>query len=174
MHRLQVEASFLTHGSWPHLASRFVRSLGSKPLSSAEEATVRNWLLGEEGAAFFDQPATDQRHGYQSASHVAQHFPERRDLIRAALLHDLGKRHSQLNVIGRSLITGLAKVGLRRLFESKGGRADLYLRHGELAADELSDLGTEPLVVAFARSHHADRPIEIEASSWEILVAADR
>ncbi|HJU50696.1 MAG TPA: hypothetical protein VJ815_00045, partial [Acidimicrobiia bacterium] len=83
---------------------------------------------------------------------MAARLPDRRELIRAALLHDLGKRHSGLGVFGRSVVTGLAKVGLRRLVDRKGGRAHLYLRHGNLAADELADLGAEPLVVAFARS----------------------
>jgi putative nucleotidyltransferase with HDIG domain len=105
---------------------------------------------------------------------VATQVPERQDLVRAALLHDLGKRRSRLNVLGRSVVSGLAKVGLRWLVGRKGGRGDLYLRHGELAAEELSDLGAEPLVVAFARSHHGARPPEIEPCIWEILVSADR
>ena len=116
----------------------------------------------------------DQRHGYLSATRVAGRFPEARESIRAALLHDLGKRHAGLGVVGRSLVTGLAKVGLRRLVDRKGGRAYLYLRHGALAAKELSDLGAEPLVVAFARSHHAGKPTEIDAGVWETLVSVDR
>jgi hypothetical protein len=151
-----------------------VRSLGSKPLSPDEEATVRSWLRLEEKALFFDQPMIDQRHSFQSASQVAAQDPERRDLIRAALLHDIGKRRSRLNVFGRSVVSGLAKVGLTWLVGRKGGRGDLYLRHGELAADELSDLGAERLVVIFARWHHAGRPEEIAAADWEVLVSADR
>jgi hypothetical protein len=135
---------------------------------------VRSWLRVEEEALFFEQPVIDQRHGFQSATDVAAQVPERRDLVRAALLHDLGKRSSQLNVFGRSVVSGLTKVGLRWLVARKGGRGDLYLRHGELAAAELADLGAEPLVVAYARSHHAARPPEIESSTWEILVSADR
>ena len=115
----------------------------------------------------------DQRHGYLSASRVAAQIADRREVIRAALLHDVGKRHSGLNIIGRSLVTGLSKLGLGRLIGRKGGQADLYIRHGELAAEELSELGAEPLVVVFARSHHAARPLEIDASTWEILVASD-
>ena len=135
---------------------------------------MRSWLRVEEEALFFGQPAIDQRHGFQSATEVAAQVPERRDLVRAALLHDLGKRHSRLNVFGRSVVSALAKVGLKRLVARKGGRGDLYLRHGELAADELSDLDAEPLVVAFARSHHFARPPEIESGAWEVLVSADR
>ncbi|MGH8926520.1 MAG: HDIG domain-containing metalloprotein [Acidimicrobiia bacterium] len=134
---------------------------------------MRSWL-GSEEASFFAQPAIDQRHGYRSASAVAVLAPERKDMIRAALLHDIGKRHSRLGVVGRSFVTAMAKVGLGRLVGRKGGRADLYLRHGELAADELTDMGAEPLVVAFARAHHGARPVEIEAGIWEILVWADR
>lgn len=130
--------------------------------------------MGSEEVAFFDQPAIDQRHGYLAASYVAGHFPQRLELIRAALLHDVGKRNARLGVIGRSLVTGLGKVGLGRLVDRKGGRADLYLRHGELAAEELFELGADPLVVAFARFHHARRPPEIDARDWTLLLAADR
>ena len=131
-------------------------------------------MAGGEEVAFFDQPVIDQRHGYVSAVLIAKAFPDRRELVRAALLHDLGKRHARLGVIGRSLVTGLAKVGLKRLIDREGGRADLYLRHGELAAEELYQLGAEPLAVAFARAHHGSRPEEIDAADWKLLVSADR
>jgi putative nucleotidyltransferase with HDIG domain len=130
--------------------------------------------VGREEVAFFDQPVVDQRHGYMAAGLVARRFPDRPELVRAALLHDLGKRHARLGVVGRSLVTGLAKMGLKRLVNRRGGRADLYLRHGELAASELSELGAEPLVIAFARSHHTRRPPEIDAGDWAVLVSADR
>ena len=95
-------------------------------------------------------------------------------MIRAALLHDVGKRHSRLGVIGRSIVTGLAKIGLGRLVARPGSRADLYLRHGELAAAELASLEPEAIVAAFARSHHGDRPEGITQEDWEVLIGADR
>ena len=128
----------------------------------------------EESGPFFEQPVIDQRHGFDSASTVAAQVSERGDLIRAALLHDIGKRRSRLNVFGRSVVSGLAKVGLTKLVGRRGGRGDLYLRHGELAADELAHLGAEGPVVLFARWHHAERPQEIAVDDWELLVTADR
>lgn len=71
------------------------------------------------------------------------------------------------------MVTGLAKLGLAGLVTRPGGRADLYLRHGEIGADELSALGAEELVVNFARRHHGVRPEGIEPETWDILARAD-
>jgi putative nucleotidyltransferase with HDIG domain len=127
-------------------------------------------LRAEEEDPYFAQPVADQRHGYRAAL-MAGVGSDRRQVIRAALLHDIGKRHSQLAVLGRSIVTGLAKLGVRPF--PRGSRADLYLRHGEIAADELLSLGAEPLVVEFARWHHQSRPGSIDAETWNSLVSAD-
>lgn len=90
-------------------------------------------------------------------------------MVRAALLHDIGKRHAWLSPVARSIVTAIAKLGL-----PVGCRGVLYLAHGRLAAEELSRLGAEPLVVDFAACHHEDRPDSINPEDWATLVAADR
>lgn len=90
-------------------------------------------------------------------------------MVRAALLHDIGKRHARLTPVARSIVTAIAKLGL-----PVGRRAALYLAHGRLAADELLHLGAEPLVVDFAAFHHKGRPDSINPEDWATLIAADR
>ena len=112
---------------------------------------------------------TDQRHGLGGARYVVGGHAERRDLARAALLHDVGKRHARLGVVGRVIASLLRLVG-----QVGTGRIATYLDHGALAATELSDAGTKGIVVEFARAHHDVRPGEISPDDWAILEAADQ
>jgi len=110
----------------------------------------------------------DLAHAVRSAQSVARAAPGRADLARAALLHDVGKRLSDIGTVGRSLATALSLV---RLPTSK--RMASYLEHARLGAEELNALGCEDLVVQFARHHHGARPTHIAAADWKILLDAD-
>lgn len=127
------------------------------------------WLHGEEHDLFFSQSHFDQRHGFESALYVAAHGPGRTDLIRAALLHDLGKRRARIGSLGRSLASAWSKFGGKT-----SGPWAAYLEHGRLGSEDLEGAGSEPLVVLFARSHHGDRPDEIPAEDWDLLQRADK
>lgn len=155
-------------GPWGHLAARFVDVITSRPLSRGESEAVEKWLEDERAReAFFSQVAADQRHGFESALIVVDHDPQRRDLIRAALLHDVGKRHARLGPIGRVI----ASIAIRFRLPLTP-RLALYRDHGALAAAEFAD--QDPLLVDFARHHHSSRPDSIEPADWEILQAADQ
>ena len=127
------------------------------------------WLNPVETSMFTAQPIADQRHGYECGLEVASHHPERVDMVRAALLHDIGKRHARLGAVGRVVASVLI-----RLTPWRPGRVGLYAAHGELAARELEELGLEPLVVDFARYHHSGRPEHFDHGDWATLERADR
>lgn len=155
-------------GSWTHLAARLFDFLTARPLAPAERQMVKEWL-GEERTrmAFFAQPRGDQRHGYRAGVDVARSAPGRPDLVRAALLHDAGKRHARLGVAGRVM----ASVAIR-LRLPLTPRLALYRDHGPLAAAEFSD--QDRVVADFARHHHGVRPESMSEEDWLVLLAADR
>ena len=93
---------------------------------------------------------------------------DRVDLARAALLHDVGKRHAQLGIFGRVLASLLRQVGLRG-----SGRIARYLDHPAIGGAELEEAGSDRLVIEFALHHHGDRPGTIQPDDWALLVAAD-
>jgi putative nucleotidyltransferase with HDIG domain len=155
-------------GSPGHLTRRFFDVLLARPLGPEEREELEGWLSPEEAAAFLAQPVADQRHGHSAAVAVRAEAPGDAVMMRAALLHDIGKRHAHLGVFGRvvaSLLI-LVRAPLR-------GRLALYRDHGPIGANELERLGTEPLVADFARHHHGERPASIDPGTWDILWRAD-
>lgn len=162
MRRLQVEKGLLSH-----LVSRFFTVLFARPLGPRDQAEAEGLLRPEERRLFWSQPVADQRHGLDGARFVLAAQPGRRDLARAALLHDIGKRHAGLGVLGRVLAAVLQWAG------AAPGRLATYRDHGPFGAEELDACGAEFLVVDFARHHHGARPDSIDAADWSLLQKAD-
>lgn len=156
-------------GSLGHLARRFFDVLLAKPLSDGEREVVDGWLTPTTAPTFFSQSDADQRHGYHAATVVRDSGVHDPAVIRAALLHDVGKRHAGLGVIRRSLASVLIRLRLPLT-----RRMRIYRDHGAIGATELAALGCEPLTVEFARRHHDKRPEIIEPGTWELLQLADQ
>jgi len=156
-------------GELRHLARRFWATLGPGRLGPADQAEVAALLRREEAPLFWRQSAADQRHTLACARAVLGAAAGRRDLARAALLHDVGKAAADLGVAGRTLATllSLLHVPVR-------GRPAAYLAHASRGADDLRAAGAEPLTVLYARHHHGTRPPEIAPHDWELLARADR
>jgi hypothetical protein len=131
-------------------------------------------------------PSADRRHAVGVARRVDAALPadeggvERRAVLAAALLHDVGKTVSGLRTYGRVIATLSAGVAGRdqaeAWSETRGytRRVGLYLRHPELGGDQLELAGSDPFTIAWAREHH------LPAEQWtvpvdlgEILKAAD-
>ena len=152
-----------------HLATRFFRSLWSGRPGVERQRLVAAHLAPEEAEVFWRQPVPDLSHALRGADHLAANAPGRSDLIRAFLLHDVGKRHSRLGTLRRSLVTALALIAL-----PVGRRGRMYLDHAAIGAVELDQLGCEELVVEFARGHHGPCPPGLAMPDWALLRAADR
>jgi len=151
-----------------HLVRRFFGSLRARRPGAEGQLFVARTLTPELARLFWDQPVTDQAHGIAAARRIGSAAPERRDLVQAALLHDVGKRHARLGVIGRSLASVAAMVRM-----PVRGRHARYLAHGDAGAAELERAGASPIAVAFARHHHGTRPDTITPDDWKLLLEAD-
>ncbi len=156
-------------GSWTHLAARFFDVVTAQPLDPVDLGRLNDWLSPVEQAIFLGQRAADQRHGLECGLEVARNHADRLDLVRAALLHDVGKRHARLGPLGRVLASILI-----RLHTPLGARVRSYEAHGPIGSDELLELGAEGLVVDFARHHHGARPASITSEDWDLLESVDR
>lgn len=154
-------------GSWPHLARRFFWTIGARDLTPVELAEVARVLEPRQLELFAAQPPADRRHGLDAARALRASGADV-EAIRAAALHDVGKRHARLGVIGRSIASLLFRLHL-----PTPGRLGTYLAHTELGASDLAAVGSSGLVVDFARFHHDARPESIPEDLWNVLVRAD-
>ncbi len=157
-----------TVSSIPHLVTRFFQVARAKRLTSHEMSEVVAWLRPDLLDLFKSQQVADQRHGYECAKRVVAQDPQRIDLARAALLHDVGKRHARLGAVGRTLATiaGAMPVPTPK-------RWSLYLNHPALGAEELLAHDADPIVVDFARHQEDERPASIDEASWRLLRMSD-
>jgi putative nucleotidyltransferase with HDIG domain len=151
-----------------HLARRFFRSLVARRPDTDDQVLVGSILSTAEADVFWSQPIADQDHAMRVARRVLALAPDRSDLARAGLLHDIGKRHARIGTTRRSIATALRAVRL-----PVGPSMERYLDHAEVGASELTALGADDLSVAFARHHHGERPPEIDEGDWLHLVRAD-
>jgi hypothetical protein len=155
-------------GSLGHLINRFFEVASASPLRAEEAEEIRSWLSPGQEWLFFSQAGADQRHGYQAAQ-VARAGGLELIGVKAALLHDIGKRHSRLGVFGRTFASLAIKARLPLT-----GRWRLYRDHGPIASSELEAVGSEEIVVDFAHHHHGTRPPSIPEAVWDILQLADQ
>jgi len=154
-------------GSPQHLVTRFFGSLRARRPTPADQVRVAQALTPTEARLFWAQPPMDQHHAVVVAARVGASVDDP-VLTRAALLHDVGKRHSRAGVIRRSVASALALVHL-----PTSGRLRTYLDHGPLGAADLLTAGSPDLVVAFAESHHGKRPPGFPEVAWNLLSIAD-
>ena len=152
----------------PHLIRRLIGHVLARPLGPAEQAEITAALSAAEGSLFWALPAPDQRHAYETAKRVEQLRPDDPIAVKAMLLHDVGKTHSRLGVIGRSLATIAA--ALRLPLPPRWRR---YRDHGRLGAADLEQAGADPAVVSFAAHHGSARPSGFDEELWTALTSAD-
>ena len=152
-----------------HLVRRFFDVLLARELTANEQKAVRHWLSADLANLFFEQPVADQRHGYHAALLVVAQGARDDQLIEAALLHDVGKRHSGLGVVGRSLASVLIAIGAPLT-----SRVERYRDHGLIGAQELARAGASRLAVEFAAHHPNERPQGFDEKAWSVLGNADQ
>lgn len=168
-----------------HWAGRFLSSVRPGPPSRQDLDWAQEQLTDSERRLFARMSNPDRRHAIRVARRVdaalRTDLPDRTVVLRAALLHDIGKVASGLRTYGRVVATLSGAVGGRSYAEvwqdTRGftRRVGLYLRYPELGAEMLAVAGSDPRVIAWAREHHLDEASWTVPADWgRVLAAADR
>jgi hypothetical protein len=172
-------------GRATHLVRRFAGSLWPGGPSRPEEAWAQAQLRPAELALWRAMSGPDRRHACAVARRVRTRLGDppqgraSREVLAAALLHDVGKLEAGLGTAGRVVATLAELVAPRRVEAFAGrdgfaGRIGRYLAHDRLGADLLERAGSDPLVVAWARGHHRPRAASgVPAEIGDALKAAD-
>jgi hypothetical protein len=156
---------------FPHLAGRFFGALSPRGPSSADEAWVASTLGAGELRLWSRMSGPDRRHAVGVARRVGGAAP--REVLAAALLHDVGKIDSGLGTLARVPAT-LAGLVARDSLADGNGRLARYLRHSTIGATLLTDAGAHPLTIAWAAEHHLPPARWTIPVVWaEALKAAD-
>lgn len=148
-------------GSFRHLAVRFFGALDPRGPDSDEEAWAMGWLLPGEQQLWRRMSGPDRRHAAGVARDVARRLGDApREVMAAALLHDMGKIESGLGTFSRVGVTLAALVvGRDRV---PGRRARQYLEHDRIGASLLREAGSHATTIAWTEEHH------LPAERWTV------
>jgi len=176
-------------GSWRHLSARFFVALVPIGPARSDESWALDHLLTGERALWQRMSGPDRRHAVGVARDSirilgADQAP--REVIAAALLHDVGKVESSFGTFARVWVTLMAVVfGRSRILRwaeaaptkrrlSIRTRVGLYLTHDRLGSDLLQRAGSQELTVSWAAEHHmAPEKWTVDPGIGSALKAAD-
>ena len=140
-------------------------------------------LLSPAERALFDSlPPADRAHGLRVARRVRQAGYGDARLLKAALLHDVGKAGHGIHLphrVARVLLGALTPRELARIAATDRGWHEPFhalAHHAALGADLLAASGSDALTVALVRSHDTpDTPAALaDYADWlKALKAAD-
>ena len=157
-----------------HRVGQFVAHVRAR-VDPSEEALVERVLPPSAQTLFREMPVADRRHGLDVAHRLLASGHDDRDLLAAALLHDVGKGH-RLRLwhrVSGVLLEAVAPDALRPL-ASPDPRSwrhpfHLYLHHEAISAQMAVSAGCEPRTGSFIRG----QPRETDAALQAALKAAD-
>lgn len=126
-----------------------------------EREEVTNLLLPEELALFYGMRRPALRHALQVYRLLRLQGTPDRDLLAAALLHDVGKgRVTVAHRVAAVLLETSAPALLDRIASPMGPRWRqgffFHRHHAELGAELVERAGSNPTVVALVRDHHRE------------------
>ena len=166
-------------GRSAHLARRFVTSLRGRSPEPADQRWVEGLLSPNERGLWERMTPTDQAHGVEVARRTIDSFDEP-EVLRAALLHDVGKIEGRAGVMLRVVATLLGPVvsqARAASFAQRGGvigTVGRQLRYPALGAELLAVAGSPTIVVQWAAEHHhAAYRWTVDPEVGRVLSAAD-
>ncbi|MHB1414665.1 MAG: HD domain-containing protein [Chloroflexota bacterium] len=131
-------------------------------VTSAERALVADHLTPAEHALFLRLPPAYQRHSVAVWQRLRAQGERNPDLLRAALLHDVGKSRAQLTLGHRVLIVLLERFApgvLRALARGEGASGwraafQVHDRHALIGARLAADAGAPEVAITLIANHH--------------------
>jgi len=150
---------------------QFLAAVRAK-VSDDEIATLEQHLDPSQRDLFREMSPIDQRHCLDVFNNLLQQGHSDPDLLRAALLHDVGKRGMHLwhrvtgVLLGAFWPTLLEKLAVNRPQSWLYGLY-IYRYHADLSAELAERSGCSPSIVELIRRHHTPSENEQAKTLWE-------
>jgi len=155
---------------------QFTRALTAQ-IRGEEWALVRGLLSPSQLKLFQSMPRRDQRHGLDLVYTLSRQGYQNPALLRAALLHDVGKADS-VSLWHRIAVVLLERFAPRVLHQLASDRPEswrypffAHLNHPSLGAQRVKETGGDRLTVELIRRHHQPVPAEGGSEVDRLLLA---
>ena len=155
---------------------QFVRGL-TAPVTLRDRALVERLLTSPQLSLFLSMSSRDQRHGLDLVCAPQGQGYQAPELLRAALLHDVGKaEHIGLPYrVAAVLLERFAPELLQRLAEDRpvslGYPFFAHLNHARWGAERAVEAGSDWLSVELIRRHHEPLLSSAESETDRLLAA---
>ncbi|MGE5628739.1 MAG: HDIG domain-containing metalloprotein [Solirubrobacterales bacterium] len=153
---------------------QFFWSITAK-ISIDELNYVKYHLNSKEFELFLMLSVQDQKHSVKVAKDVERECTRlhlhREELIKTALLHDIGKIYIRLNAIDKSILVLADKFTSGRIRNIRNSKKiDVYYNHGNIGFEILKSYGLSERAMYLIKNHHSDIKGDLEL---EILRSCD-
>ncbi|WP_070000086.1 HD domain-containing protein [Cellulosilyticum sp. I15G10I2] len=125
-------------------------------INEQDKVFINNYLNEKEQRLFFQLRLSEQYHSLKVAYGCFKCLPQSRSLIRSALLHDIGKVGSNLNLINKSLVVLAKKLNIKhQLLPEFLQRAMYYKKeHPVIGYRLLLAYDLDPRELLLIKDHH--------------------
>ncbi|SNS74746.1 HDIG domain-containing protein [Anaerovirgula multivorans] len=130
---------------------------------------INQYLTSQEQNLFFQLRKSEQRHSINVAYGCKIDAPNNLALIKAALLHDVGKIGSNLTLINKAFVVLSDKMNLKPSVMPSFLKEAMYykINHAKLGYELLLKLGLQEKVLVLVKNHHKENIANVK--EMEIL-----
>ena len=143
-----------------HLPFRFLETVRKPKLHEIDDSWAHSKLSPSEIELWVNMGSVDRRHCISVAKNVEKILPNDQVVIRAALLHDIGKSKASSSALFRVFATVISFFITKKLAQdwmnsrALGREVGQYLCYPSVGAELLKLAGSDPFVCAWAHEHH--------------------
>lgn len=131
----------------------------SAKINKKDSNFLHSNLNRDELEMFYKLPLYDQKHSIKVAYDVKEVCKRKnidsKLLLKAALLHDIGKIYSKLNLIDKSIIVladSVTKGSIKKFSNIK--KINVYYNHGKIGKDILKNYNYDQRLLYLIENHH--------------------
>lgn len=128
-------------------------------LNSEDLDYINGKLDNDIRGIFADLSGYEKKHSVLTAKAIEKYLEDNNkvdpDLVKAALLHDIGKTRYHLNIIQKSVLVIFDYITGEKIKKYSGNKSiHIFYNHGEIGYDILKSMGYNDRILSIVRNHH--------------------